>query len=251
MLFVVSAYSLSARAFARLEAACIANADGPVRVIRLEGTGPSLIETLDDLRRDGARDIRVQPFGMPFPEGLMTWLPGVLADWRTRGHNTDTIVSLGPDPATDEATLAQLATASLAHPHTAKSVERVRPSLGKPGWNLPPDYEFHLLACTGPRCAMHGAASFIDMLKDELRQAGVADRCLTTRTGCIYPCNKGPVLVLYPHGHWFRLPDRVATRRFVREVLVQGGDAPDLRFHTAKAALAAQPTPTPQSETLP
>ena len=86
------------------------------------------------------------------------------------------------------------------------------------------------------------------MLKDELKAAGVFDRCLTTRTGCIYPCNRGPVLALYPHGHWYRLPDVAATRRFVREVLVDGGTADDLRFHTAKAARA---TPAPTQETTP
>ena len=81
------------------------------------------------------------------------------------------------------------------------------------------------------------------MLKEELKAAGVLDRCLTTRTGCIYPCNRGPVLALYPHGHWYRLPDLTATRRFVREVLVEGGTAADLRFHIARAARPDTPRP--------
>jgi (2Fe-2S) ferredoxin len=229
-LFVVSAYSLSARAFERLQSACGATVDGPVRLLRLEGTGPSLIEALDTLRQEGARDIRVQPLGVPFPKGLLNWLPGVLADWRTRGANADTTVFFGPEPA--------------------KSVDNVRPSLGKPGWNLPPDYDFHLLVCTGPRCAVHGASSFIDMLKTTLKEAGVFDRCLTTRTGCAFPCNKGPVLVLYPHGYWYRLPDGDATRRFVREVLVEGGTASDLRFHTAKTAFEPENMQTIQQETF-
>lgn len=248
VLFVVSAYSLSTRAFDRLEAACKAGVDGPVRLIRLEGTGPNLTDMLDSLRAEGLRKIRVQPLGVPFPESLTNWLPGVIADWRTRGQNADTTVEFGPDPATDASLLARFTAATLAHPQHATSVGHVRPSLGKPGWNIPPDYEFHLLVCTGPRCAIHGAAPFVQMLRDELKQAGVFDRCLTTRTGCIFPCNKGPVLVLYPHGHWFRLPDRTATRRFVTEVLVQGGSAPDLSFHTAKAALHPHQTNTSEKE---
>lgn len=248
-LFVVSAYSLSTRAFDRLQSACGATADGPVRLLRLEGTGPSLIEALDTLRQEGARDIRVQPLGVPFPEGLLNWLPGVLADWRTRGANADTTVFLGPDPATDTDVLAQFVAGTLKHPEPAKSVDNVRPSLGKPGWNLPPDYDFHLLVCTGPRCAVHGASSFIDMLKTTLKEASVFDRCLTTRTGCAFPCNKGPVLVLYPHGYWYRLPDGDATRRFVREVLVEGGTASDLRFHNAKTAFEPENMQTIQEET--
>ncbi|MEM6609431.1 MAG: (2Fe-2S) ferredoxin domain-containing protein [Pseudomonadota bacterium] len=246
-LFVVSAYTLSKRALGRLEDAARQATTGPVRLIRLEDTGPSLIDALDAIRADGYRHIRVQPLGIPFPEILMAWLPGVLSDWRTRAANADTWLELGPDPATNADALAQFAAAALAHPDRAKPIEGVAPSLGKPGWNDPPDFEFHLLVCTGPRCAIHGAASFTHMLKDELKAAGIFDRCLTTRTGCIYPCNRGPILALYPHGHWYRIPDQTAARRFVRNVLVDGGTAEDLRFFTARAARA---TPKPLQETL-
>lgn len=236
VLFVVSAYALSKRALSRLEDAARAAVTGPVRLIRLEETGPSLITALDAMRAEGHRAIRVQPLGVPFPEGLLTWLPGVMADWRSRGENADTMLELGPDPATDADALCAFASASLAHPVAARSIAGVAPRLGKPGWNDPPAFDFHLLVCTGPRCAVHGAASFAHLLQDELKTAGVFDRCLTTRTGCLYPCNRGPVLALYPHGHWYRLPDLAATRRFVRVVLVEGGRADDLRFHTVRPA---------------
>ncbi|WP_179378185.1 (2Fe-2S) ferredoxin domain-containing protein [Jannaschia marina] len=245
-LFVISAPSLSRGALTRLEAAARAATPGPVRLIRLEGTEPSLVDALDAMRAEGHRRIRVQPFGVPFPEGLLTWLPGVMADWRTRGDNADTTLEMGPDPATDAGSLAAQATAALSR--RARSVEATSPRLGKPGWADPPDFEFHLLVCTGPRCAVHGAASFTHLLKEELKEAGVFDRCLTTRTGCIYPCNRGPILALYPHGHWYRLPDRAAVRRFVADVLMAGGTADDLRFHTARAA---RTTPSQAPETTP
>ncbi|MEM8789912.1 MAG: (2Fe-2S) ferredoxin domain-containing protein [Pseudomonadota bacterium] len=237
-MFVVSAYSLSRRALGRLETAARRATKGPVRLIRLEETGPSLIDALDALRTDGHRDIRVQPLGIPFPESLMAWLPGVMADWRLRGQNADTRLVLGPDTAGDAEALADFAARALAHSQAPQPITCVPPRLGKPGWNAPPDFEFHLVVCTGPRCAVHGAACFAQMLKDALKAAGVFDRCLTTRTACMYPCNRGPVLALYPHGHWYRLPDQSATRRFVQDVLVDGGTAEDLRFHTARAARA-------------
>lgn len=249
VLYVTSAYSLSKRALGRLETAATGAAQG--RVIRLEESDQSLIDALDEMRAEGHRRIRVQPLGVPFPESITAWLPGVLADWRMRGDNADIWLELGPDPAANAEALEAFATASLAP--EARPIDGVRPSLGKPGWNDPQDFEFHLLVCTGPRCMIHGAASFTHMLKDELRAAGVFDQCLTTRTGCVFPCNRGPVLALYPHGHWYRLPDQAATRRFVREVLVEGGTAPDLRFHTARAVRAdgsLQKASTPK-ETLP
>lgn len=237
-LFVVSAYALSTRALTRIEHAAGASAHGDTRLIRLEETGPSLIDALNSLRADGYRDILVQPLGLPFSEGILAWLPGVLAHWRQRGDNADTVVSLGPDPATDTDALARFISAARNHPDPVHNVEHVRPSLGKPRWNTPPDFTFHLLICTGPRCAVHGAQPLAQMLKEELKTAGVFDQCLTTRTGCIYPCNRGPVLALYPHGQWFCLPDRHAIRRFVIDVLVNGGRADDLCFHTTQAAPA-------------
>lgn len=235
ILFVVSAYSLSKKAFDRLDVAAMEATPLPARLIRLEDTGPSLITALDEMRAEGFRRIRVQPLGVPFPETLLNWLPGVLADWRMRGGNSDTALFLGADPATNPQALGALAVSAVSA-SPAKPINGIAPRLGKPGWNAPPDFEYHLLVCTGPRCAVHGAASFTHMLKEELKEAGVFQRCLTTQTGCIYPCNQGPVLALYPHGHWYRLPDLPATRRFVREVLVAGGTANDLRFHTARLA---------------
>ncbi|MEM9523923.1 MAG: hypothetical protein AAF982_07995 [Pseudomonadota bacterium] len=47
---------------------------------------------------------------------------------------------------------------------------------------------------------------------ERLEAAGVFDRCLTPRTECIYPCNRGPVLALYPRGHWYRPPARIGAR---------------------------------------
>ncbi|MEM1389010.1 MAG: (2Fe-2S) ferredoxin domain-containing protein [Pseudomonadota bacterium] len=246
VLFVVSAYALSKRAFERLQSAALSAADAasmPAQLIRLEDSEPTLVEALDAMRAEGFRAIRMQPLGVPFPESLLAWLPGVLADWRMRGDNSDTQVELGPDPATDADALAALAAASLGQGQQPKPIDhRVKPRLGKPGWTDPPDFDFHLLVCTGPRCTIHGAASFSHMLRDELKAAGIFDRCLTTRTGCIFPCNRGPILALYPHGNWFRLPDLAATRRFVREVLVRGESAEDLRFHTARA-VRANPIP--------
>lgn len=234
VLFVISSQSLSKGALKRLEAAASASCDVPAVLIRLEETGPSLITALSQMRDAGHRSIRVQPVGVPFPEALLKWIPGVLADWRNRDSNADTNLFFGADPARSPALLEGLMTAALEHPAPLQSIQTVTPKLGKPGWEMPPDFDFHLLVCTGPRCAVHGAASFVDMLKEELAVAGITDRCLTTRTGCIYPCNKGPIVVLYPHGHWYRLPNLVATRRFVREVLVQGEAAEDLRFYATK-----------------
>jgi len=208
-------------------------------LIRLEGgIGCSLFEALDEMRRDGAQVIRVQPIGLPFPEGLLSWLPGVLSHWQGRPINAGITVTLGPEPSRASVGSAEMLKALLEESPT--SIETVKPALGKSGWEAPPDFDFHLLICTGPRCQMRDAASLSHILKAECAEAGIAKRCLTTTTGCIYPCNKGPVVAVYPQGDWFHVPDRSAARRLVREVLCAERPLPDLHFHTARRARVPQ-----------
>ncbi len=234
VLFLCSAHNLSRRSLERLEAACAAATYLPHRMIRLEERGDGLFAALDGLRDAGHSVVRVQPVGMPFPESLTSWLPGVLAHWSAQPGNGDVRLFLGPEPSRTGNGIARLLSETLAQ--APRAVEGTAPRLGKPGWDMPPDFDFHLLVCTGPRCHMRDAASLTHILKEECAEAGIADRCLTTRTGCIFPCNKGPVVALYPMGHWFQLPDRAAVRRFVREVLLGGGTLRDFQFHTARLA---------------
>lgn len=241
VLFACSAPNLSKGGFRRLQTACAAATDRPHLLIRLEDIGTSLFEALDEMRLCGARAIRVQPIGLPFPESLLAWLPGVLAHWQGRAANAGMVVTLGPEPSRLAAGPADMLATLLLAP--AASVQGVTPALGKPGWDDPPDFDFHLLVCTGPRCQLRDAASLSHILKAECAEAGIAHRCLTTTTGCIYPCNKGPVVAVYPQGDWFHLPDRAAARRLVREGLCAGRALPDLHFHTARRArLAADDT---------
>lgn len=234
VLFACSSTHLSGGGFQRLENICAAATNRPHLLIRLEDMGKSLFEALDEMRRGGAQLIRLQPIGLPFPECLLTWLPGVLAHWQSRPINADITVTLGPDPSRAEigsaAQLKQLLSLG------ASTIEDVKPSLGKPGWETPPDFDFHLLVCTGARCQLRDRANLAQTLKAECAAAGIAKRCLTTTTGCIFPCNKGPVVAVYPHGDWFHVPDRTAVRRLVREVLCKGRSLPEFHFHTARRA---------------
>ncbi|PJE27087.1 hypothetical protein CVM39_17365 [Pseudooceanicola antarcticus] len=234
MLFACSVPNLSTGALRRLQSICAGATTLIHRLIRLEEAGPGLLAALDEMREDGAQDIRVQPIGLPFSESLQSWLPGVLAHWQGEPSNSEIQLSLGPEPARAEAASAiMLAQALEMKP---RPLEGVRPALGKPGWQDPPDFDFHLLVCTGPRCHMRDAASLTHVLKAECAEAGISKRCLTTSTGCIFPCNRGPVVAVYPQGHWFHIPDRAAARRLVREVLCEGGTLPEFHFHTARQA---------------
>ncbi len=53
-----------------------------------------------------------------------------------------------------------------------------------------------------------------------------------TRTHCMVACkNKGPYLVIYPEGIWYRCPDETILDRIVVEHLEQEKEIPELIFH--------------------
>lgn len=200
--------------------------DCPVQAIRLEGNGLGLPDALRHARDMGAQAIRVQPVGLPMAANMLAWLPGAVAHWQE--HEGAGVAVMLADPPAPEAILPQMVSAALAA--EAKPDTRTTPSLGKPGWQYLPDHDTHVFVCTGPRCAFRGAGTLVARLKAKLAAAGLSGRCLTTSTGCIYPCNQGPVIALYPQNAWYRVPDEAALDRIVTDVIGAGQDAPDLRL---------------------
>lgn len=203
----------------------------PAKVARLEGLGTNLGQCLDELAEAGRNAILVQPLGLPFSQSLATWLPGMLAHWRVERGQDAPEVALGSETLTD-AGLAATIDAVLATPPI--SIESQKPSLGKPGWDKLPEFTHHILVCTGPRCHYRGAPNLALALNQSLLDAGVRSDCLIATTGCLYPCNQGPLLALYPRAEWYRLPDDTSVEQFVETVIVRGETAPHLLFHALK-----------------
>lgn len=231
VIICISQQHLSAARQRELTDAILAGSPIPAVLVRLEGTGPHLGDALDELVTAGHRTILVQPLGLPFSQSLAAWLPGVLAYWRSDRQRPDITLLLGPDQIVDSLTIGRLVGESIAA-ETAELVgENQRPSLGKPGWNQPPPFRHHLIVCTGPRCHFRGASNLKLALAEELARAGLASDCLVATSGCLYPCNQGPLLAAYPRGEWYRLLDKADVARFVSTVIGQNEPLPDLIVH--------------------
>lgn len=243
LIFCISQPSLSARDEARLLAALRHAAQktaGPtVSTLRLEGTGTSLPTALRAARDAGAGHVRVMPVGFPMAANIMAWLPGAIAHFAAT-EGADMQVELAAPPETSAAADALLGVSLAAPVH---DLSATRPALGSPGWQFLPDFDTHILVCTGPRCAFRGAGTLQARLKAQLAAAGLSDRCLTATTGCLYPCNQGPVLAIYPAGKWFHVPDEAALDRIVTEVIAGRGNAPDLQLAERPGSRRAQKTP--------
>ncbi len=228
IIYLLSASYVSAGKFGRLAAKLEAAAPAPAKAIRLEGRGEGLWAALDGARTSGATRIELRPVGLPFSQSLERWLPRAAGAWLARQADPHAItIEFAMAPQEDLSVVETAARAKVP-------LRRVEPTPGGhrgKGWDAPPAFRHHILVCTGPRCHLHDAPSLIDALKQELAAAGLSQDCLVTSTGCLFPCNKGPVLVHYPAGHWYRVADLGDVRRFVTQAIARGMPIKDLIHH--------------------
>ena len=80
--------------------------------------------------------------------------------------------------------------------------------LRSPAWQEFPSFRYHLLTCRGPRCSAVGAADLHARLQKKLAQSHVLDtEVLVTVTGCMFPCNHAPLMVVWPDGKCIQLTE--------------------------------------------
>lgn len=242
----ISQQHLSAARQRELAEAVISGSPVPAVLVRLEGTGPHLGDALEELVAAGHTTILIQPLGLPFSQSLAAWLPGVLAHWREERQRHDVTLLLGADQAVDGDTIRRIVAASVEADTAEPVAGDHRPSLGKPGWNQPPPFRHHLIVCTGPRCHFRGAPNLKLALSEELTRTGLGGECLVATSGCLYPCNQGPLLAAYPRGEWYRLLDREAVARFVADVIGRNEPVPDLIVHRVDPLDAEPSTGEPE-----
>ncbi|MGQ9780377.1 MAG: NADH-quinone oxidoreductase subunit NuoF [Bacillota bacterium] len=61
-------------------------------------------------------------------------------------------------------------------------------------------YRSHILVCGGTPCLLGGCRGVKDALVAEIERQGLAEEVKVVETGCLGPCDRGPVLVVYPEG---------------------------------------------------
>jgi (2Fe-2S) ferredoxin len=184
----------------------------------LQGGEPTLTHVLDTLHADGVREIRLHPVSNDNLAYARSWVGRVAGHWYRQQVDPPTI-----------------------HFGERTITGREAP-LSSPAWDRPPAYRHHLLVCRGPRCSARGADATYRTLVRTLVRHGLTDEdVLVAQTGCLFPCNHGPVAVVHPEGVWYGPMHPADTERLVREHLTDGQPLTDLmldaehRFHEGDA----------------
>lgn len=167
---------------------------------------PSLVDELTRLADDGVDVIRLEPVVLAGGRSPgRSWLRRVAGHWLREARRKPTIL-VGDAPVTGE-----------------------EAALTSSAWEEVPGHSQHLLVCRGPRCSARGAQQTAEAFDSALREAGLGDDdVLVTQTGCLFPCNQAPVVVLHPDDAWFGAVDAAAARRIIVERLGWGLSVSDL-----------------------
>jgi (2Fe-2S) ferredoxin len=89
-----------------------------------------------------------------------------------------------------------------------------------------------ILVCTNerppeagkPSCLPRGSLAIYHRFKDRVKELGLRDVVMVTRTGCLKHCSHGVTVAVWPRNHWYRS----VTAEDVEEILAAAlaGDGP-------------------------
>ena len=60
-----------------------------------------------------------------------------------------------------------------------------------------------VLVCAGAGCISSGCKAVQSALLEELKELGIENEVKVVETGCMGPCDLGPILVVYPEGIFY------------------------------------------------
>ena len=183
-----------------------AAADGAT-VAYLQHGEPSLVAELTRLADAGETSIRLEPVVLHGRSPARSWLRRVAGHWARETADRPTVVVAGGGSGSG----------------SGNEVTGAEAGLTSPAWEDVPGHARHVLVCRGPRCAARGAEETADTISRTLGELGLGDDdVLVTQTGCLFPCNQAPVVVVHPDDAWFGKVDAHAARRILMEHVVWG-----------------------------
>ena len=92
-----------------------------------------------------------------------------------------------------------------------------------------PPFAFHLFCCTNRRdlseprgsCAAKGSEELRDYMKARVKELGIPSARVNA-AGCLDMCERGPVIVVYPEGIWYRVRTEADVKEIMERHIVNG-----------------------------
>ena len=82
-----------------------------------------------------------------------------------------------------------------------------------------------------PSCAPKGSLAVYHRFKDRVKELGIRDRVMVTRTGCLKHCSQGITVAVWPYNLWYRQVTVDDVEEILeRTVLAEGQEVERLRM---------------------
>lgn len=105
-------------------------------------------------------------------------------------------------------------------------------------------FKKHVFVCLHKRdddlagcCAGKNADSLFQFLKSQVQKNEFLKDVRVNRAGCLGQCAQGPVLVIYPQGHWYRFENESDLDDIIEESLVKDSVVSRLQLNSQKSGV--------------
>lgn len=98
----------------------------------------------------------------------------------------------------------------------------------------------HVMMCGGAGCISSKCLDVVDAMKESLSKNGIADQVQIILTGCLGPCDMGPVAIVYPDATFYRRLKPKDAEAIVEEHIMKGNLVQRLLYRSPGAK---EPTP--------
>jgi len=92
-----------------------------------------------------------------------------------------------------------------------------------------------VLICGGGACISSHSHEFRKKLQEEIEKAGLGEEINLVETGCMGPCELGPVMVVYPDGSFYIKLKEESAERIVQEHFLKGRPLPEHLWQAPEA----------------
>ncbi|WP_257345734.1 (2Fe-2S) ferredoxin domain-containing protein [Pseudalkalibacillus decolorationis] len=76
----------------------------------------------------------------------------------------------------------------------------------------------HVMLCNGKSCTKNGADEVTEAIRNEIKSLGLAQKIHTTKTLCNGQCKRGPTVIAYPEGVWYKHMTADSGRQLVQRL---------------------------------
>jgi len=106
---------------------------------------------------------------------------------------------------------------------------------GEPSAN----WKAHIMVCGGQGCISSNCRDVVDAIKESIAKNGLEEKTKIVLTGCMGPCDMGPVMIIYPDGTFYRRVKPKDAAAIIEEHVMKGNPVTRLLY---RAPGAKEPT---------